>query len=272
MPDDGESQFSFPATVEQLEEIPPIYRAVYTQQSDKTFQLIPGLANRVEPDGLKKALEGERRQRRGLETENKRWRSIGQKHGASAPEELDAHLDEIKARPASGDEAIKMQLEAERRDKARIAAEAEKTRNALQHYTVEREVNAAIGAARGNVRVLRPIVAQNVKLVEEAPGRFVPRVVDGAGNVRFNDATGEPLSVADLVAEMRREPDFAPNFEGSGNSGSGARGAGGSGAGGSKAHKVYTKDEWRNLVARAKPEDRTQLLKDLHAGRIVVRR
>lgn len=103
-------------------------------------------------------------------------------------------------------------------------------RSALERRLVDSEAVAAIAAAKGAPKVLLPHVKAQTKVVEE-DGEFVVYVVDGKGNPRIGDAKGSPMTIAQLVEEMKQDPDFARNFEGTGSTGGGATKSSG-GAGG----------------------------------------
>ncbi len=81
------------------------------------------------------------------------------------------------------------------------------------------------------------------------------------------------MTAADLVAEMRRDADFAGLFEGAGSSGSGARGAGGTGgsSGSGAGVSSYSLSDWKSKMARAKPDERMELMRAKASGRITVR-
>jgi hypothetical protein len=51
-----------------------------------------------------------------------------------------------------------------------------------------------------------------------------PEVVDGQGNPRVGDAAGNPMSILELVREMKTQQAYAPGFTGSGQSGTGKGG------------------------------------------------
>jgi hypothetical protein len=157
-----------------------------------------------------------------------------------------------------------------------MESEAAKLRKTLQKTLIDGETQRAIAAAKGNVRMLMPHVTAHIKMIEdERTGEFRARDVDRDGDERYN-STGEPMSFMDLVNEMKNDPDFAMNFEGSSGSAHGASGSGCAGGGGAK--KAYSRSEWRNLMARAdkEPKDggvaggRAQLMKDYAAGKVAI--
>jgi hypothetical protein len=104
---------------------------------------------------------------------------------------------------------------------------------ALERRLVDAEATAALASAKGSTKVLLPHIKSHVKVVEE-DGEFVVHVVDAKGNQRIGDAKGSPMTIAQLVEEMKADPDFARNFEGSGSSGGGAPRSNAGGGGGVK--------------------------------------
>lgn len=92
---------------------------------------------------------------------------------------------------------------------------------ALERRLIDAEATTALAAAKGSPKVLLPHIKNHVRVVEE-DGEFVVQVVDAKGNQRIGDAKGSPMTIAQLVEEMKADPEFARNFEGTGSSGGGA--------------------------------------------------
>ncbi len=276
MTDEAVDNFDFPPQVEGIDQIPAQYRSIYQQNPEtNAFTLTPKIAEKFAAPGIKKALESERGRSRGLEREVKaraeKLAAISAAAGVDDPDAVAGVISELRSKTSStaadavrGEIARQFegQLEAQKR-------EAAKLRKALHTTLITNAATSAIAAAKGNVRALEPHVKERMRLVEEG-GEMVARVVDDYGNPRFRESDGLPMTPNDLVSEFRRDPDFASNFEASGNSGSGAKGAGGSGSSGGRAVQSYTQAAWRERVARAKPDERQQLLKDAAAGRIKI--
>lgn len=105
----------------------------------------------------------------------------------------------------------------------KTASESEKTslRSALEKRLVDAEATAALASAKGAPKVLLPHIKSQTKVVQE-DGEYVVYVVDSKGNPRIGDAKGSPMTIAQLVEEMKQDPDFARNFDGTGSSGGGA--------------------------------------------------
>jgi hypothetical protein len=109
--------------------------------------------------------------------------------------------------------------------------------SALERRLVDAEATSAVAAAKGSPKVLLPHIKAHVKVVEDN-GEFVVQVVDSNGNPRVGDAKGNPMTIAQLVEELKADPDFARNFEGSGSSGGGASKSTASGGGGAATKTI----------------------------------
>jgi len=90
--------------------------------------------------------------------------------------------------------------------------------------------SALVEAEVVDAELVLPFIHQQVR-VGEADGKFVVSVVDKAGDPRYSGATGAPMTIAELVREMKATEKFAPLFKSNSHSGGGA-GLGGRGGSG----------------------------------------
>lgn len=98
-------------------------------------------------------------------------------------------------------------------------------RNALLTSTVEdllvtQTARADIIAAKGVPELLLPHISKMTR-VGEKDGKFHVEVIDKDGNVRIGDTRGNPMTIAQLVEEMRGSEVFGRAFEGDGTTGTG---------------------------------------------------
>jgi hypothetical protein len=223
---------TLPAYVDTAEEIPEGFEAHYVETEDGRFRLD---AEGVEDiAGLKSALEKERAARKEL----KEKLDAATAREAASAENTDANDDDGSA-PAAPTETVDMEAIPSSQDPlmpATTSAETADTesvaglRAALELRLVESEAAAAVMAAKGVPELLLPIVTPRLA-VEETDGHFTVRVLGEDGQPRLN-AAGAPMTVLELVEEMRRSDVFGRAFEGRGISGSGAPPTGiGGGAG-----------------------------------------
>lgn len=229
-------------SVDSVDGLEESVRGLYTEKDGKFVLNVEGLED---TSGLKTALQKERRERGELEKKVKRWEGLGKTD------------EEITALIAKHDETA--QTEAERKgewDKLRtqmndkhakdLQAKDEKIsayQKRLNAELVDARATSAIAAAKGVPDLLLPHVQRQVKVDEE----FNVIVVDAKGDPRVN-GKGEPLSITDLIEEMKANDVYGRAFEGSGHSGSGMRPNNG---GGGPAGRI-TKADLKDRTARAK--------------------
>lgn len=195
----------------------------------------------------------------------------------AAKKQLDAYkgVDPVKYREleAAAAEAERKQAEATGDWKTREAQLLAKTqqeiearegtikglKGALERRLVDAEATAALAEAKGSPKVLLPHIKAHVRVTEE-DGEYVVQVVDAKGNPRIGDAKGNPMTIAQLVAEMKEDPEFARNFDGTGSSGGGASRSTASGGGGGTQRIIAAGAKWSK-----------QDIEDLASGKAEVR-
>lgn len=106
-----------------------------------------------------------------------------------------------------------------------IKGESETLRNQLSDTLVTSAAAKAIAASKGSVDLLLPHVLRNTRMRQNEAGQFVVEVIDPDGNQRIGDAQGNPMTIPQLVDEMKASETFARAFEASGAAGTGATGS-----------------------------------------------
>lgn len=107
-------------------------------------------------------------------------------------------------------------------DKAALAAEKEALEAELKRTLVGHEVAVAAAAAQAiNPRLVEMVAMGQLQVDVQENGKRVVSVVDADGQPRMDLKTGKPLTVAQLLEEMRLSPDYAHLFAG-GKAGSGS--------------------------------------------------
>jgi len=212
--------------VDDINAVPEAIRSLYSEDGGKFRLNVKG----IEPvDGLKSALEKERKAARELEKKVRRWESLGKSDEEIADLVKKAEEHELSEAERKG-EWDKLRAQMNEKHEAALKGKDDTIsamRARLNAELVDAKAVAAIAAAKGVPELLLPHVQRHVKVDDE----FNVHVVDAKGDPRVG-AKGEPLTIADLVAEMRQSDVFGRAFEGSGQSGSGklpSNGAGGAG-------------------------------------------
>ncbi len=136
---------------------------------------------------------------------------IKETHKTKGGEELERKVGKIKE-----DLASTHKKEVEARDE-RIAA---LTRQLHGHLVTSTATAALAEAGAIDVDLVLPHLSGQVKVSEE-DGKFLVNVVDKAGDPRYSGATGAPMTIKELVAEMKAAEKFAPLFKSESHSGGG---------------------------------------------------
>lgn len=204
--------------LDTIDELDDNVKGLYQQSDDGKYRLaVDGLP---EVSGLKSALEKERKARRDFE------RKLNQLNGVDPDEyqrlKTEAEHREIeKAQKAGEWDKLRQQLA----DKHKAEIEAERQRShtmqtTVESFLVDAEATRAIANAKGIPELLLPHVKQHVRVVQEN-GQYVARVVDKNGEPRVDYPDANPMTIAQLVEEMRKSDIYGRAFDGSGISGMG---------------------------------------------------
>lgn len=216
-------------TLDSLDAVDEPLRGLY-EEADGKFKLrVEGVED---TSGLRSALEKERKAARELAKKVQRWEALG-KSDEEIAELLRKAEDAETSEAERKGEWDKLRAQMNEKHEAALKAKDETVgamRARLNAELVDAKAVAAIAAAKGVPELLLPHVQRHVRVDDE----FNVQVVDAKGDPRVN-GKGEPLTIAELVAEMRGSEVFGRAFEGSGHSGSGT--PPGSGAGGAGARK-----------------------------------
>jgi hypothetical protein len=84
--------------------------------------------------------------------------------------------------------------------------------SALENELVTARSVAALAAHKGSPELLMGVITQHVKVVRSDDGKYSTQVVGEDGTARFN-ATGENMSLPELVGELKADPRYARAFE-----------------------------------------------------------
>jgi hypothetical protein len=125
------------------------------------------------------------------------------------------------------------------------AAVNERLSTITDHYkssVIQSGAVKAIAEAGGSAELLLPHVERQTRMKENDDGQFTVEVFDDAGIARVSPASGNmsPMTIAELVGEMKTNETYGRAFDGSGASGAGS---GRSGAGAPAGSKVISRTD-----------------------------
>ena len=257
------------AVVETLEDAPEALREHYTERDGKFVLGVEPAAGfelgEIEP--LKNALGAERGINEKMRRELERFGSVWDKDRkawthAFEPDKAKAALAELedlrKLDPASeADKIANAKFESAKSqllEKHSSELQEREGRighlsSAVQALLIDQAATAALAEAKGAVDLLLPHVKAHAR-VKEVDGRFVVEIVGTDGNGRIADSKGTPMTIADLVAEMRGSEKFGRAFDGEGHSGSGKEHDNGQGGAVTLANMGGSPDERRAAIAK----------------------
>lgn len=92
----------------------------------------------------------------------------------------------------------------------------------LHRHLVASEAVRAIAAAKGVPELLMPHINSQVKVLRDGQ-EYKVAVVDRDGDARISSVTGQPMSIVDLISEMKSNSVFGRAFESEAPAGGGAR-------------------------------------------------
>lgn len=218
-------EFEFTAEVESLDKVPADFQGLYSREGDTgPFKLRSGDAGVTSAvaaiAGLNNALKSERVARKAAqgtaidisplsafggtveEIVTSVTTQIDELQGkVKGGAQLKVDLDKIKSDLASGHTK-----EIDAKDKVVTAL-----RGQLHGLLV---TNAALGALGDAIDpdLVMPFITERVQASEQ-DGVYSVHVVDAEKAVRYSGATGQPMSIGELVAEMKGNDKFKPLFK-----------------------------------------------------------
>jgi len=217
------------AIVETLEGLPEDVAKEYKKRDDGKFVLdvtsVDGL-ELAEVSKLQSALSKERENNRKAKEQLKAFEGIDPEKSREALRKVEEMANwEPEQKVKEQIEAVKSQMmDAHAKEKAKLEEKLKKLVSSLEEAMIVSVASQELAKQKGSVRLLMPHIRQQTRL-READGSFIVEVMGEDGNPRLVGSDGHPMSIAELVAEMKTQDDFASAFEGTGATGSGATGA-----------------------------------------------
>ncbi|RLE28255.1 MAG: hypothetical protein DRJ65_00060 [Acidobacteria bacterium] len=197
-------------------------------EKDGTFYLDADLED---VSGLKSALEKERAERRRLKAEADKFAGVDPDRYAKLIKDAE-DADAKKAADEGNWDALRDQLTTKHSEEMEAKdLKVSQLVTTVEHQLIDVEAVRALAEAGGVSELLLPHVKSRARAVEE-DGVYVVRVIDEKGKTRISDAAGTPMTIKNLVAEMKTNETYMPAFAASGESGSGSTKGGPAGQGG----------------------------------------
>lgn len=214
------SILSLKSEVETIDDVPEKFRPFYAEKDGKFLLDDELVADQAKYQETTRNLRSANKEAADRRRDLKAWTDLGlsldeaKERLASGDKAPPIDGDGGAPRPAGKDELDRVRTAMQSKHEKDLATEREKQtrlRRQLEQTMIRDAATSAIAASKGMVALLLPHVQASMSLVEAENGDLLPRVVDGQGQVRLN-GHGNPMTVAELVEEMKGNPDFRTAF------------------------------------------------------------
>ncbi len=227
--------FGVNVTVADLAKVPEQFHGLYGEkEGGDGFTLKSGdsaVGGAVEAVlGLNKALKAERNTNKDLRKGKVDLTALAE-YGDGVEEiavGIRTKMEEYEEKLASGTKAkvdvgkIKADLaKAHARETEQKEQRITALTNQLNSILIDSTAKSSIADADGDVDLVLPFVRQRTVPIEE-DGQFSVKVVDEEKHERYSAVTGKPMTIDDLVKEMKSSDKYARLFNSKANSGSGS--------------------------------------------------
>lgn len=224
-------EFDFSQPVTDLNKVPQDFRGLYVTGEDGKISLNSeneGVKAAVSAiTGLNKSLKAARAEakaKQGTQIDLSPLKEYGEAPDAIAAkikETIEGLQGQIKG---VNIDKIKTDLASEWNTKVDAATKrATGLEQFLHQELVVNRAVTAIAGAKGDPELLLPFVAKSLKAGATADGKYAVNVVDDAGDIRYSGVTGQPMTIQELVAEMKGNEKYGRLFASEAAAGGGAQ-------------------------------------------------
>lgn len=227
---------AFKLIVKDINTVDEAHRPLYVERDGEFHLDVDGVDDHPSVVKLKQQQEAARRAERAMKTQVEKWEKLGKTdEEIAALIAAEEHNKQTALERAGEWDKLKDQMNKKHQDELKRwegLTEAEKQnniklKNKLERYLIDAKATAAIAAAEGEPELLLPIVKRFMKVEEDENGEFFTSIVDDKGGARVN-GKGDPLTIDELLVEMKSSEKLGRAFKASGSSGGGSSPGGGS--------------------------------------------
>jgi len=214
-------------TEEEFAALNDALKPEFIKQDDGAYRLDVEAVNGIgleNVSGLRSALEKERQAAKDATAQLKAFDGLDAKKAKSALKKVTEMADwdpqkEVAERIAERER----QLVARHQEELEAATGKHKVLHGqLEKLLVTNAVTKALQDAGGNIGLLEPHVANRVRM-RQSGDQLIAEVVDPTtGIARVGDGMGNPMTIPQLVEELRSDKTFAGAFAGTGSTGTGS--------------------------------------------------
>lgn len=233
------------AKIAKLEDVPEAQRALYVEKDGSFVLDLEGAKLDDDVQGLERSRSQVLHDNKKLVERLKAFEAAGiEPEDVSDLLALKQKADDSKQKQTEI-EKVTAQLNAYDKKSAKWAEREGQLVGEIRRLHIETAALSALSELKGSAKLMLPVIRSQVDVVEEN-GAWKPFVKDALGQRRIAGTNGEPLSIKDLVVELKSDPEYSRAFEGAGGSGSGMPPSGaGAGTGGGRVDTTGMSPEQR---------------------------
>jgi len=218
-------EFNFANEIDSVDKIPEQFRPLYAQDDARSLMVLrddPAVKGAVTAiTGLNRALSASRAEAKAAKGRAIDLTPLSEfgDNPNSILEGFNSKITELQSELAKGDKAklnldkIKQELaEAHSKDLKTKDTRIEALTGQLYNLLVENTASSAVTELKGVPQLLMPFIKQQVKVVEQ-DGEQKVFVTDKSGDIRYSGVTGQPMTIKELVSEMKADAQFGRLFE-----------------------------------------------------------
>lgn len=174
--------------------------------------------------GLKSALEKERQEGRTAATKLKAFENLDPAKAREALKKVESMANfNPEEQVAAGIKEREAQLIARHQEAMTLSTQkSDGYKTQLERMLVENASMKALQDAGGNPLLLTPHLRSQIRMRETDNGMIAEVYNPSTGAARVGDAQGNPMTIPQLVAELKANDQFSMAFNGTGSTGSGS--------------------------------------------------
>ncbi|QYW02109.1 virion-associated protein [Stenotrophomonas phage Sonora] len=206
------------APVESLDKVPEQFRALYGQQAGEDGKFAVADSFKAVADSVNGFNKSNKTLRSQLKTSAVDLSPLAE-FGGTPAEIAEAVKNALSEASTNKNGDVQKQIDAAKagllaghtKELEKHTARNQALQTQLYGLMVENAATAAVAELKGIPELLMPFIKNQVKVVEEN-GEFKAQVVDGQGEVRYG-STGSPMTIKELVGEMKSQEKYGRLFE-----------------------------------------------------------
>jgi hypothetical protein len=212
--------------VKDLVAVPEQFRAFYHQPEGTEGYALrsddPAVKGAVEAIvGLNRSLKAARMEAQGLKGKSVDLSALAEfgDNPSAIAESVSAKIVELQEAATGKNSKAKLDLEkikadlaqAHAADTQKLTARIEALQGQLYKKLVTSEATLEIAAQKGDAELLMPFVEKRV-VAKEEDGSYIVYVIDEQKNIRYSGVTGQPMTVKELVGELKANEKYGRLF------------------------------------------------------------